>query len=136
MRVSRLSPTNPQRPRCKTKQKKTIIDQCLLKCALPLQFVCSWVYISRSYYMCESIRTNAQESQPLLFRKKVLIQYIHCMEKNVLQTSCFVFCKKERKWYRFGPTRGYENDRIKILEIFKQIKMFLMKPESGFCPSI
>lgn len=54
-------------------------------------------HISRSYYMCESIRTNAQESQPLLFRKKVLIQYIHCMEKNVLQTSCFVFCKKERK---------------------------------------
>lgn len=43
MRVSKLSLVNSQCPGCKTKQKKTIIDQCLLKCALPLQFGCSWV---------------------------------------------------------------------------------------------
>ncbi len=48
-------------------------------------------------------------------------------------TSYFMFCTKERKSYRFGGDTGYENDR---LEIIKQIKMFLMKPESGFCPSI
>lgn len=34
-------------------------------------------HISRSYYMCDSIRTNARESQTLLLRKKVIIYTLY-----------------------------------------------------------
>ncbi len=133
--MSRLSPANPQCPRCKTKQKKTIIDQCLLKCALPLQFVCSWV-TSLVLIICVTLLERMLGNHRLCSSEKKFL-YIHHMVKNVLQYILFYVLYKRKKVIQvWGATRDMKMTEYIFLEIIKQTKMFLMKPERGFCPSI
>ncbi len=132
--MSRLSPANPQCPRCKTKQNKTIIDQSFEMC-IATSICLQLGHISRSYYMCDSIRTNARESQTLLLRNKVLIYTSYGQKcSSIHLILCFV--QKKESHTGLGATRDMKMTEYIFLEIIKQTKMFLMKPERGFCPSI